>query len=80
VIDRLDDEDYAQSVVKIIAPPPSVRARGVHTLSCADALAVFDLIVPLRTAGMLRGQSLEPVRRRLGKAWFAVGEQSFLKA
>ena len=31
-IDRLDDEDYAQSVAKISAPPPSMGARGVHTL------------------------------------------------
>jgi hypothetical protein len=57
-IDRLDDEDYAQSVVKTLAPPPSVRARGVHTLNCAGALEVFDLIVPLRTAGMLPGEGI----------------------
>lgn len=57
-IDRLDDEDYAQSVVKTLAPPPSVRARGIHTLNCAGALEVFDLIVPLRTAGMLQGEGI----------------------
>ena len=57
-IDRLDDEDYAQNVVKVLAPPPSMRARGVHTLNCAGALEVFDLKVPLRAAGMLQGEGI----------------------
>jgi hypothetical protein len=45
MIDRLNDEDYAQRVVKVLAPPPSIGASGVHTLNCADALEVFDVIV-----------------------------------
>jgi hypothetical protein len=51
-IDRLDDEDYAQTVVKVLGPPPSVRARGIHTLNFAGELEVFDLKVPLRKSGM----------------------------
>jgi hypothetical protein len=51
MVDRLDDENYAQSVVKSVGPPPILGASGFHTWNRAGDLDVFDLKIPYRLAG-----------------------------
>ncbi len=41
-VDRLDPEDYAQSVKAVVTPGPAWPGRGLHTLNWSDGLEVID--------------------------------------
>ncbi|MFI5013751.1 MAG: formyl transferase [Hyphomicrobiales bacterium] len=43
-VDRLDPEHYAQTMLARLAPHPSWRADGVHTLNAAGGLEVIDCV------------------------------------
>jgi hypothetical protein len=46
-VERLDPENYAQTVRAVLAPPPGTRAMGVHTLNAANGIELIDLVGPL---------------------------------
>jgi hypothetical protein len=43
-VDRLDPENYAQSVRAVLGPPPGSGAAGAHTLNVAGDLEFIDLV------------------------------------
>jgi hypothetical protein len=43
-VDRLDPEDYAQSVRAVLGPPPGSGAAGAHTLNVAGDIETIDLV------------------------------------
>jgi hypothetical protein len=46
-VERLDPENYVQTVRALLAPPPGTRAIGVHTLNTANGIELIDLVRPL---------------------------------
>jgi hypothetical protein len=46
-VERLDPENYTQTVRAVLAPPPGTRAMGVHTLNAANGIELIDLVGPL---------------------------------
>ena len=53
-VDRLDPEDYAQTVRAVLGPPAGLRARGAHTLNTAQGLEIIDVVGPVRRSRSLR--------------------------
>ncbi|GAC1331544.1 MAG: hypothetical protein NVSMB26_10050 [Beijerinckiaceae bacterium] len=43
-VQRLDLDNYAQSVRAVLAPPPGMRAQGTHTLNTAGGIEAIDLV------------------------------------
>jgi uncharacterized protein YbjT (DUF2867 family) len=47
-IDRLDPENYAQTVRAVLAAPPGSGADGTHTLNIAGDYEFIDLVGAVR--------------------------------
>jgi hypothetical protein len=47
-VDRLDPEDYSQTVRAVLAAPPGSGADGAHTLNVAGGYEFIDLVGALR--------------------------------
>jgi hypothetical protein len=43
-VERLDPEDYAQTLRAVLGPPPGSGADGAHTLNVAGDYEFIDLI------------------------------------
>ena len=43
-VERLDPENYAQSVRAVLGPPPGSGAAGAHTLNAAGDIELIDLV------------------------------------
>ncbi len=43
-VDRLDVQEFRQTVHARLKPPPALRAHGAHTLNCAAGVEVIDVV------------------------------------
>jgi hypothetical protein len=43
-VDRLDVQEFRQTVRARLKPPPELRAHGAHTLNCAAGFEVIDVV------------------------------------
>lgn len=59
-IDTLDPENYQQSVLTRLRPPPGFLGTGVHTLNRCAGVEVIDFKQPLRRVGFDGLRSIRP--------------------